>query len=261
MVPRPSLSNRRVAILSVALGLLLLTAPLWIGVFDLQESVTTYEREEVTTEGEAIRYATSPPGIRYPVLSEDLGCTLGQPRATMRLCAHEAALATGQERPVITWTDGPDANVLSPAIRYRYVQVEEAVYEPTADVADGPGDPPADETDRYPVYLDLERVDPATALADLSVPVEADRVPGVVRSAAREGSATTRGTVDAPPHPIRLADGSIYRVVLDERGDPPAWSSILHSLAVYLAPVFGLLAIHAAWRRVEVTVTYREPRW
>lgn len=261
MVPRPELSPRRVAVISLVVGLMLVTAPLWIGVFDLQKPISTYERVEMTTDEEAIQYAESPPGGSYPVMSESLGCTLGQPWTDRRLCELEASIANGDSRPITDWTDDPHADPRSPAHRYEYVILDGTIYEPSASVGADPGDPPADADGEYPVYLDLERVDPAVALRDLSIAVQHDSIPDVVQRAARDGSATTRGTVDAPARPIRLADGTIYRVVQSETEDPSAWYGVVHSLATYLAPLLGLLAIHAAWRRTNVRVTYREPRW
>lgn len=261
MVPGPTLSNRRVALLALAVGLLLLTAPVWIGVVDLQKPVSTYERIEVTTEDDRLRYAEPPRMGDYRPISPELGCALGQPRTTRRLCDLEAGLAAGDGRPVAEWTDDPNEDPRSPPHRYEYLLLNGAIYEPTATVGSEPGDPPPGETDDYPVFLDLERVDADVALQELSIDGRADFVPDVVRRAATDGSATTRGSVDAPRHPIRLADGSTYRVARTDTDDPPAWNTALHSLARYLAPVLGLLALHAAWRRVTVTVTYREPRW
>lgn len=254
----PSLSHRSVALLSLAVGLLLLTAPLWIGLFDLQQRISTYERVEVTTSDGVIHYAESPPG-RYPPISEDLGCTHGHTIGPDRLCAHEAALASSGDPPIVDWTDDPDIDGWSPPSRYWYLRVNDGIYEPTAIVGPEQENPPPGATGRYPIYLDVEQVDPDEALQRLAVSVTAEEVPDVVRDAAREGAATTRGTVDAPDQPTHASDGTHYRVVLASSERPPYWQRFLHLFATWAAPVLGLLSIYAASRRIRVSVSYRQP--
>lgn len=249
MVPTPSITQRRIAITLFVLGLVLLTAPVWVDASGIGEDRTVYERVEVTANGGTIEYVERPAATQHTPLSEDLGCTLDQPWTSTRGCSHEEGLTGSETGAVVSYTDDPENDNTFLPSKYDYVALDDGVYEQTVTVGDEQQAGP--DGDRgYPVSLDVSRVDAQSALRELSVSV--DDVPSTVADTARSGETTTDESVDVPPHPIRLEDGSYVRVYRHDSTAPPRWEGIAASLGTYLLPLFGLLAFMSWYRRVEI---------
>ncbi|AGN02699.1 hypothetical protein L593_13800 [Salinarchaeum sp. Harcht-Bsk1] len=253
MVPGPRLSQRRAALGFLVLGLLLCTAPVWIGFLHVDQPVSVYERAAVTTDDGRIEFVDRPLEAVQPVeISQDLGCTIANDDWPSRLCYHESAIASNDAEPIVGWTDDPDED---PWIRsqFSYVQVNGSVYDQMAFVGEARRRDADDAASRYPIVLGLERVDADAALRDLSIPSTDEAVPGVVRDAAATGTVRTQRSVDVPRHPIRTADGRYYRVYLRSTESPPLFDSVLYTVARFFAPVVGLLSLHSAWTRMEIS--------
>lgn len=91
----------------------------------------------------------------------------------------------------------------------------------------------------YRVHLTLERLSPKKVLDRVSVDVE--HVDQPVREAARTGSSRTSRQVDNPETPVKLEDGSIYRVYLAAEQGPPESARSAVVLLRYVAPIAGLI--------------------
>ena len=253
MVPSPQRTHRRVALGLVVLGLLCCSAPVWIGFFQVDEPVSVYERAQVTTDDGRIEFVDRPSrAVQHVEISSDLGCTIGNEDWPSRLCYHESAIATNGAEPIVGWTDDPNED---PWIRsqYSYVQLNGSVYDQTASVGEARRQSSGDTASVYPIVLDLERVDPETALRELSIRSTDEDVPGVVSDTAVTGRVRAQRRVDVPRQPILTPDGRYYRVYLRSTESPPLLDGVLYTFARLFAPVIGLLSLHSAWTRMEIT--------
>lgn len=236
-------------ILMGLLALGLLTAPLWIGAVDVGEPTYTYERAEVTTNDTGIEYA-DPDGVppRTPI-SDYVDCAGWG--GDLRACTFEKHLLKEESVPSDVYGSNPNSTSVPSVLLadyYRYVQIENTIYEPTyvtntsAQRGDG----------MYRIDLALEPVDPEDVLYWVSLDV--DGVASVVADTAQEGTTTTTDEVDVPETPIRLDDDTYYRVY-QERGmeDPSTVESRLSFLLTYVAPFVGLYIFARLSRRIEVS--------
>lgn len=231
-------ARRDVLLGLVALSLLI--APLWAPMLALDRTSYEYERAEVTTDGDGIQYANETDRPINTPISEDIACTGG---GEARSCAFESLLVENHTVASEVRTNNPDLNRSASDERYRYVSVDDTVYEPmyvpnrTAPRNDG----------WYRVDLGLEAVDPEVALSHVSLRADTDEVPAAVAAAARDGETTARHAVAVPETPIRLEDDgdeerdAYYRVhEASSGGDrPPLWG-VLDSFLRYVAPFVAL---------------------
>lgn len=228
-------------------ALLLLAAPLWVPAVDLGEPRYQYERAQVVvdeTDGVTFANETKPPFGTH--VSDDIGCSVP---ADTRTCAFERHLASNNTVPTAAYVTGPDATPRMPAERYRFVQVEGSLYETTYVANES-----ARRGGQYRVDLALEPVEPAAALREVARDASSDSadVPAVAVTAAKQGEATARREVAVPRTPLRLADGTYYRVYLaDSRAPHPATRYLGGLLPIY-GPLFGLAGAYRLSGRFEV---------
>lgn len=234
------------AVLVVLLAVGLIAGPVWVEVLHLDDREYRYERVEVTAGDGTIEYA---PDANHPAvpISEDVACS---GLVVARSCYLERGLIGNGSVPTSMYTSGDDPPSVEST--YRFVAGPEAVYrvETVLDRSQGyvvengsvrPVDEDADPDGpvRYRVELTLERVPAATALERVSVDV--DDVDPPVREAARTGSVRTYRAVDVPATPVKLADGSYYRVHRAAERGPTETERRTAVLLRYLAPAAGLL--------------------
>ena len=250
-----SLSPRRRDLVLALVGLALVTAPFWIGQFDLDDPRYTYERTAVTTDNGTIEYANAgdSAAVSGPI-SEDIGCLRGFDLGEIRYCTIEGSIATNETTVTIAYTSDSEPDSLHRTMgsgSYRYLAVNGGIYVQTVRVDRSAGG--NESAARYPVYLDLERADPEAALEDVSIERSSADVSPTVARAAETGSETTRSEIEVPQQPIRLEDGSYYRVYLEETTEPTSTETLLSLLARFVAPISGLVLFANVFRRVRVT--------
>lgn len=255
MVSLPAPSRRRDAALLV-LALVLLVIPFWIGQFDLDADRYTYERTEVGVENGTIEYVepTTVP-VAHLGISDDLGCESNNAPDEGRLCAFEHDLAESNRSIVTGYTSSSGGVSLSWNRRYRYLQFPDGVYEQLTRTSNSTESPSELNGEWYPMYLDIREVDPETALRKLSMDASRWSVPDVVRRAAETGEASTRGEANVPSDPIRLDDGTYYRVHESDVSDPPTRDRVIYLLGRYLAPLLGIGAMYVVSGNVTVRYT------
>lgn len=253
MVPTPAPSRRRGATLLV-LALILLTAPFWIGQFDLDADRYTYERTEVGVEDGTISYVgpTTGPEPHLPI-SDDLGCEARGPNAVERICSFEHHLATSNATIRFGWSTTTIDMEPARGREHRYLLFPDGVYEQLERTANSTESASDLHGEFYPMYLEIEAVDPHVALHDVSVDASRSNVPNVVRRAAESGEASTRGGVDVPQDPIRVDGGTYYRVYESDVSDPPPLETAAYLFARFLAPVLGLGPLVTVGSNVRVT--------
>lgn len=243
---------RRDALLAlIALGLL--TGPLWAPVVNLGGPTHQYERFEVTTTETGIEFATEGPAPfqTRTSISDDIACSSTR---EIRPCAFERLLLENETVPTEVHTTNADAFIGDATERYRYVLVDDTVYEPTY----APNRSVRNDDGWYRIDLELEPADPDEALERVSLPADSDGVPPTVAEAARTGEATTRHDVAVPETPIRLEDGTYYRVYQSDSSlRPPVWRG-LDGFFRYVSPFVGL---YLFWRlSARVSFSYVGPQ-
>ncbi len=237
------LSARMLLLALLAVGLV--AGPLWVEALHLDDRVYRYDRAEVSVQDGAIDYVPEgdPPGVS---ISEDIRCT---GVIETRACYLEQALIGNRTIPTARYTND---NPSGPDSEYRFVAGPEGVYEVDVGLnksqgyvvengsirATEEGSVPEDRV-LYRVELDLEAVDAGWALERVSV--DLDRVEPAVREAARSGSVRTYRPIDVPETPVKLENGSTYRVYLAAQHGPPESARTGVLLLRYLAPLAGLL--------------------
>ena len=242
--------RRDILLALVALGLL--AGPLWAPALNLAGPTYEYERAEVTTDDTGIEYANEsavPVGSRPPI-SDDIACSETR---EIRACAFERLLLENRTVPTEVHTTDPDAFRFRGEVaeRYQYVLVDDAVYEP----AYTPNRSVRTDDGLFRVDLDLEEADPDEALERVSLRAGSDDLPSTVADAARTGEATARRDVAVPATPIRLEDGTYYRVYQSDRSTrPPLWRGIDRFFR-YLAPFVGL----SLFARLSGRISYVGP--
>lgn len=246
--------SARSVLLVVVLAIGLLAGPLWVEVLHLDDRVYRYERVEVATQGGTIEYVSdaNDPGV---AISEDIACSGA---IVSRTCYLERGLIGNRTAPTSRYTSG---NVSGRSIEseYRFVAGSEAVYRVAAVLNRSQGfvvengsvrpvdeDSASNERVLYRVDLDLERVSTTTVLDSVSVDVKDVAPP--VREAARTGSVRTYSPVEVTETPVKLDDGSIYRVHLAAQYGPPETGRTAVLLLRYLAPLAGLLLGYSVLR-------------
>ena len=233
----------------LAIGLL--TAPLWGATLHIGEPTYTYDRIEVTTTDTGIEYVNPDDVPSRTPISDSIECAGWS--GDVRACAFEEHLLEGGVISTGVYATNPNTtDIPSPLLAdyYRYVQVDGEIYEPsyTANTSVQRDD------GMYRVDLSLESAEPEDVLYWVSLGVDSDRVPPAVAEAAQDGHTTTRENVDVPETPIRLDDGTYYRVY-QERGvdEPPTAENTLSSSLTYVAPLLGLYLIVRLLDRIEVS--------
>ncbi|WP_135830426.1 hypothetical protein [Halorussus halobius] len=238
----------------VLVGLLavgLVAGPLWTAAIGLGGPTYTYDRAEVVTTDEGIEYAGEadlPPGTP---LSEDIECAGWG--GDLRACSFERHLLDEGWIPTGVYFSNPDHTPTFStysADYYEYVQLDGTLYEPTHVTNESA--PRGDGL--YRVDARLERADPAEALERESLDVNRDDLASVTVETARNGETTSRREVDVPDTPIRLDDGSYYRVYRERVTDDPSWiETFVTWVLTYVGPLYGLSLLVRLAGRVEVT--------
>jgi len=243
------LTPARRDVLIVVAGLLLLMGPLWAAMLAPPLADHRYDRERVVAENGTIRFAGEYPGRAMP-LSEDLACANrdyfeGYPDRgcfVERYLARNNTIRTNVTYDEVDWQGFYD--------RYEYALVNGSVYEPAYDKRQLDR-PRPDSLARF--FLTVRPVRASNALANISV--AAEDVPDPVARAARTGEATTVDAVTVPETPIRLENGSYYRVAESRFREDPARSTpvvIGLNLLRYLAPLVGLFLPVRAVRQFDL---------
>lgn len=231
----------------LAIGLL--ATPLWAPTDDLGDDTYTYERAQVVVDDEdGISYADEPRVRGIGPISEELGCSTEFPSRT---CAFERLLVENETVPTEIYTTTTGSTTLPSTDRYRYVQIDGDAYA-TRYVAN---ESVTNAQGLYRIDLALEPVSAEDVLERISVDATAEYgdVPDVVAEAAREGSATSHREVTVPQMPIRLDDGTYYRVYLSERSSSDVDPRLLNVVFDVSSVTIGLLVLHALSRRFEVS--------
>ena len=237
----------RRTLLWVVIAVVLLASPVAVSATNVSERTYTYERAEVVVDDEdGIAYAGDP-DLYNRHLSEDIGCST--PGDT-RTCAFERYLVSNGTVPTGMYASDPSS--ASPAFgldieRYRYVQLDGTVYEPTY-VANRTVQ---NDDGNYRIDLALESTEATDALRDVSD--GRTDVPSVVAEAAREGSASADREVEVPRTPIRVDDGTYYRVYQSDRSDPEPMMPVYATAVSILGPLAGLSILYRRVQRFELT--------
>lgn len=245
--PSSSLLGRDVLLFAIAL--VLLAGPLWAPALHLNDSTYRYDRAEVTATGTNIEYVDSE-AVPYDVrISDDIGCSDG---LDVRVCAFERLVLDGRTVPSGVYGSNPDNEPRGfPGDRYRYVLIDETVYEPTYT----PNRSVQRSDGLYRIDLSLEPVPAERALRRVSLRVDSTDLPAPVARTARNGNTTTHRAVDVPETPVRLENGTYYRIFLRASStDGSPLAGLLDFLLRYAAPIAGLSCLVRLVRRVEFTL-------
>lgn len=235
---------RRDGVLAI-LAFALLTAPLWTPALSLGNPTYQYERLEVTADDAKIQYANESAVPSRTPISDEIACS-GWDEA--RACAFERLLLENQTVPTTVRTNNPNMFPGGAEERYRFVIVDDDVYEPTY----APNRSAQTDDGWYRVDLDIERTDANEVLRRVSLQVDSNSVPAAVADAVRDGEATTRHEVDVPETPIRLENGTYYRVYeADWSDDAPPIHHALNWFLRYVAPFVALYLFARLWTRIE----------
>lgn len=238
--------RRDLVLVLVALGLVV--APLWVPHLVSAEPTYQYERAEVTANETTVEYADDVHGqIAFGTpISDEIACSrswVARPCALERLLLDDATVPSGM------YSSSPGPTSLPNSDPYRYVRINDTIYDPVYvanESAEG-------ENGMYRVDLNLERADPEAALRDVSVAVTSDDLHPAVAEAARDGDGRASRDVDVPETPIRLEDGTYYRVYRTSHSEPSLTERNLGFAMTYFAPLLGLGALGHLSRRFEVT--------
>ncbi|MCU4743895.1 hypothetical protein [Natronoglomus mannanivorans] len=237
----------------VVVALALLAAPLWAPMLHLSGPTYQYEGTEVVADGDGIAYAdeSMADASRIPI-SDEIACS---DLYDVRLCAFERLVADGVTVPTDWYRGSPDSTRgPSPDERYRYVMIDETVYETTYPANDSA----RNENGNYRIDLGLEAVESDDVLRAVSVRASHDDVPDAVAEAARHGSANASTSVTVPETPVRLEDDDgterYYRVYSSgSSDDTPPMLGLVDWVLRYAAPLVGVALLAGVWSRVEVT--------
>lgn len=241
---------RRDALLAL-LALVLLAAPLWAPSLHLGDPTYRYERVEVVVNDTSIEYANETAVPYETPISDDVACSSGW---EVRACAFERLLVENRTLPTKVYSSNPNDDETgrrsSFEDRYHYVLLNDTVYRVT--YVTNSSAPRSDGM--YRVDMSLEPASPERVLQRTSMRVESDDVPPVVAEAARNGEAHARHEVEVPETPIRLEDGTYYRVYrIRWSDDPPPIARALDFFLTYFAPLVGLFLFARLSENVEVT--------
>lgn len=228
----------------------LLTVPAATALLDVGEPTYRYERVEVTTDGSSVEYANESDAPDRTPVDGAIACAESGPYAwEVRACTFEESVLENGTVPTEFSYGAPGRVHLSfHPERYRYVSLNGTVYE-TAYVANES----APRDDGYRIDLTLEPSSPEAALEHVSHDVTARAVSSTAAEAARTGDVTTRQEATVPERPIRLEDGTYYRVYLADEIEPSKLARNLRPVLTYLAPLAGIALLAHLFRRIEVT--------
>ncbi|WP_276300530.1 hypothetical protein [Halorussus lipolyticus] len=244
MSPIPLLTPARRDALLAVLALVLLVAPIWAPMLHLGDPADRYERALVTAENGTIEYANESKLRTDIPISTEIVCT--EPFMRSRGCFFEYYLAEGHTISTGIWSSNPDYAPLPSFERYRYAAVNGSVYEIARDVNESV----QNDEGLYRVELALDP-EPADEVLR-SVSVSAERVPSPVRRAAERGTATSHREIEVPETPVRLADGTYYRVYEAGKTDPSNLAGLLDGIVRYSFPFLGLALVGYLRSRFEV---------
>lgn len=234
---------RRDALLAVV-ALALLVAPVWAPMLHLGDPADRYERVRVTTANDTIEYVNESDLRTNIPVSAEVACT--EPFMRSRGCFFERYLAEGHTISTGIWSSNPDHAVLPSFERYRYAVVNGSVYE----IAYRANESVRNDDGLYRVELALEPEPADEALRSVSVP--ADRVPDQIRRAADRGAATSHRELEVPETPVRLDDGTYYRVYEAGETDPSEFVGLLDGIVRYGLPFVGIALVDCLSGRFEV---------
>ncbi|WP_222917475.1 hypothetical protein [Natrinema sp. SYSU A 869] len=248
---------RRDLLLAVV-ALVFLATPVGVSATNISETTYTYERAEVIVDDEdGITYAGDPRLKLFNThLSEDIGCSVPQ---DIRLCAFERQLVANATIPTEVYTSNP--SLPSPAFdigidRYRYVQSNGSVYEPTY----AANRTVQNENGLYRVDLTLESASATDALRDVSIDATTENVdaPSVVVEAARQGTASADHEAEIPQTPVRVDDDTYYRVYRTDRNEPAPLGPFYGIVLSLFGPIIGLSLIYRLSHRIEISYVGEE---
>jgi len=259
------LTQRRREALGALLAVILLAGPVWLPALHLDDPTYRYERARVTANGTNVAFANASEVPTGTMVSDEIACS-GYPS---RVCAFERQLARNHTVLTDVYSSTPGERTRAFSLgpdRYDYVRIDGTVYEPTTlanrsrtyvvangtvyEAGEAPDGVPT-SGDVYRNELSLRRGSPTAALADVSR--DADAVPVPVRRAAETGVGVAHRERSVPRTPIRTANGTYYRVYLDDRRQPVVESGWIETLLVLGAPMVGLVTLSRLRRRVEIT--------
>lgn len=222
---------RRDALL-VVLTFTLLLAPVWAPMFHFNDPTHRYERVHVTTANGTIEYANESGVPVQTVISAEIACTESFMKS--RSCFFERYLAEGHTISSGIWSTNPGHTIRPSFYQYRYALVNGTVYKPSYDTNESK----RNQDGLYRVELALEPEPTDKVLRRVSV--DADRTPDPIRKAAENGAATSHREIEVPETPIRLDDGTYYRVYDAGETDPSELDRLLAGLLRYGLPYLGI---------------------
>lgn len=233
----------------VAVGLL--ASPALVAFLDVGERTYRYERVEVTTDGSSVEYANESAAPDRTPIDGAIACAeSGLYAWELRACTFEKSVLENGTVPT-ELSYGSPGRVPQLSLypeRYRYVSLNGTVYE-TAYVANES----APRGDGYRIDLTLEPASPEAALEHASHDIASKEVSSTAAEVARTGDVTTLQKETVPERPIRLEDGTYYRVFLAEEIEPSATTRNQILVLTALASLSGLGLLVHLFRRIEVT--------
>jgi hypothetical protein len=265
-----TLTPRRRDALRALVAVLLLAGPVWIPALHLDDPTYQYERTRVVVDGGGVALVNGSEAPPRTTPSDRIVCA----GTTSRACAFERHLTRNHTVLTGIYASSPGERTDTFAVgpdRYDYVQIDDAIYEPTTlanrsrtyVVANGTvyrrGTAPdgvATSGTLYRSELSLRRASPTEALADVSR--DPDAVPAPIGRAAETGVGTSHTRLEVPQTPIQTGNETYYRVHLAEWRGPVIESGWIETLLVVGASIAGLVTLYRLRRRVEIT--YVGPR-
>ncbi|SNZ12581.1 hypothetical protein SAMN06269185_1817 [Natronoarchaeum philippinense] len=249
MSPRRFLTPLRRDALLALLALGLLATPLWAPTDDLGDETHTYERAEIVIDDQyGISFAEDRKRVRIGEISDAIACapvTYRQPR----VCAFERLLVGNETVPTERYTPGNSTPMWSE--QYHYVQLNGSVYETEYVVNESA----TAHGGLHRIELALDPVSAPDVLERISIDAAAE-YPSLSDTAvevARDGQVTVHSEVDVPQTPVRLDDGSYYRVHEATSDGPDPVKQLLDILLKAFGVVAGLYLLYRLTRRFEVT--------
>lgn len=232
------------------LALALLAGPLWAPVLHLGQPTYTHKRARVVVGGDdGLKYASRTGTLVTTPISVEIGCSIPE---DARTCAFERYLANNHTVRLGASSDNPNLTEQWPGYnRYQYVLVNGSAYVPVAT----PNRSASNGGGWYPLDLALRPVplDDAIRYVSLNATAQSAQIPPPVLEAATEGVGHAHEQVDVPQTPIRVANGTYYRVYDAGRTDPTVLSSAADFLLTYVAPAVGFFSLLFLSGRVTVT--------
>jgi len=240
---------RKDALLTVvAIGLFL--APLGVPALHLSDTRYHYKRAQVTVDSpHGIAYASFSAANRIsrgvPVLSRDIACSYG---TNGRDCAFERYLAKNHTVPV-GWATNPNQTLAGfvPNKYYRYVLINGTAYATQMIINKSV----QNSNGYYRIDLALKQESTSHVLRAVALNASQQRnsIPPAVYRAATTGEATGYHAVDVPQTPIRVSNGTYYRVFLQSQSTPGPLLPMYNVLLTYGLPILGLFVLYRVFRR------------